>query len=108
RAETGARSSWETREAKRRCADTAFSRRSRYMLEVRANSAISSSPGGAGTRRLRSVAVASRIVALIACIGESVRPTTTQVPQAATAVAISTAAPKPIGRYGVDRAGGSG
>ena len=76
-------SSWEVVEANWRCCSTASCSRARVWLAVLASSANSSSPGGMGTRRLRSLTVISDIRSRIAATGRSVRPTTDHVIQAA-------------------------
>nr|WP_261986551.1 hypothetical protein [Actinomadura sp. HBU206391] len=103
----GLLSSWEVSEANCRCCSTAPSRRARVWLAVRASNTISSSPGGSGTRRLRSEPVSSDIRVRIAATGCSVRPTMDQVIHAARAMINAAPPAMPYSSPWVARIGGS-
>ena len=75
---SGLRSSCDASATKRCCRWAASSTRSSMSFIVRARRAISSSPGGTGTRRCRSRPPIAATSARIASTGRSVRPTSHQ------------------------------
>src|SRR5512132_2525975 len=78
-AATGERSSWEASETSRRWRAWACSSRPSMRFMVRARRPISSSAGGACTRRCRAAAEIASTSARIASTGARARPATTQV-----------------------------
>src|SRR6266540_4318176 len=81
---TGERSSWEASAMKRRSRALARSRRPSMRFMVCARRAISSAPGGSGTRRCSSAAEISSTSPRIASTGANARPTTFHVVAATT------------------------